>query len=97
MSPDELIRRGESARRLLNDPLFMEAMERIEKDVFEAWSRSAIRDKEGQHELLLMIQTARKFKAIFEDVLLTGELETKALQKPRLVRELQRFGVFNGN
>lgn len=95
MTPDELIVRAEAARRILNDELFKESLEKLEKDIFDAWSRIPIRDKEGQHELLLMIQTARKFKALLETVLMTGEVEKKNLRKPQLTRTLERFGVYS--
>jgi hypothetical protein len=94
LTPDELIIRGESAKRLLNDPLFVESLEKLESDIFEAWARTGIRDKEGQHELLLMVQTARKFKALLATVLMTGEVEAKQLQKPTLNKVLERFGVY---
>lgn len=95
MSPEELAARGERARQFLNDSLFQEAMQTLERDVFEAWSTCAIRDKEGQHELLLMIQTARKFKAIFENIVATGELAKADIKAPRLKRVLERFGVYS--
>ena len=94
MTPDELILRAEKAQRLLNDPLIREALQTLEKDVAEAWATSAIRDKEGQNELLLMMKTARKFKAIFETYVQTGEVEKSKLQTPRLTRTLERFGVY---
>ena len=84
--------RAERAQQLLNDPLFQEASERLERDIFEAWARTGIRDKEGQHELLLMLQTARKFKAIFQGFIATGEMQK--LQTPMLKRTLERFGVY---
>lgn len=79
---------------MLQDPLFVEACERLEKDIVEAWARTGIRDKEGQHELHLMLQTARKFKAIFADIVATGELQKDALNRPKLKRVLERFGVY---
>lgn len=86
------IKRGDLANRILQDAIFVECMEKLEKDVFEAWARSGVRDKEGQHELFLMIQTARKFKALFESLVATGEIEKNALKAPRL-KLLGRFGV----
>lgn len=94
MTPDELLLRADAAQRMLQDPLFKEACETLEKDIFEAWARTGIRDKEGQHELLLMLQTARKFKGIFEQIVMTGEFEKQTLNKPRLKRTLERFGVY---
>jgi hypothetical protein len=95
LTPEEAIIRGEKASRLLQDPLFLEASEKLEKDVMEAWAKTPIRDKEGQHELLLMIQTARKFKAIFAEMVATGEYHKQQLQTPKLKRTLERFGVYN--
>lgn len=95
MTVDELIQRGERARQLLADPLIAEALTRLEADIFEAWAKTGIRDKEGQHELLLMIQTARKFRAILTDVMVTGEIEAHRLKTPKLRRTLERFGVYN--
>lgn len=93
MSPEEAIVRGQRAKAMLSDSLFIDAMQTLEADVFEAWSRCAIRDKDGQHELLLMIQTARKFKAIFEQIVATGEFAAKDLNPPKLTRILDRFGL----
>ena len=78
----------------MDEPLIKESLEKLEQDVFEAWARSGIRDKDGQHELLLMIQTARKFKALLEAVVMTGEIEKQNLQTPKLRRTLERFGVY---
>lgn len=93
MTPEAALVRGERARQLLEDPLFKETIEALEKDIFEAWARTGIRDKEGQHELLLMLQTARKFKAMFEAHVATGEFVKNDLQKPQVTRILQRFGL----
>ena len=94
MTPDELIHRAERAKQLLAEPLIKDAFERLEKDVFDAWSKTGIRDKEGQHELLLMIQTARKFRALFEQIVMTGQIEADRLKTPKLRRTLERFGVY---
>lgn len=93
MTPEQLIARAEAAKRILEDPLVQEAFKTLETDVCEAWMKSGIRDAQGQHELLLMAQTARKFKAIFETLVQTGEVERHRLSKPKLHRVLDRFGV----
>jgi hypothetical protein len=95
MTPEQLILRAETAKRFLNDPLMVESLERLERDIMEAWARTGIRDREGQHELLLMIQTARKFKAIFTEIVMTGELQKQQIQAPKLTRVLERFGIYN--
>ena len=93
MAPEALIARGERAKQLLAEPIITEAFATLEKDVMEEWARSPIRDKEGQNELLLMVKTARKFKAIFETLMATGEMAAHNLKTPRLTRTLERFGI----
>ena len=93
MTPEQAIIRGEGARRILDDQIFRESMDKLEADICEAWAQMPIRDKEGQHELLLMMQTARKFKALLQTILQTGEYEKSQLQKPQLKRVLGRFGI----
>jgi hypothetical protein len=95
LNPEELIIRAERAKQLLADPLIADSLKRLETDIFEAWAKTGIRDKEGQHELLLMVQTARKFRALFEQLVMTGEVEAHRLKTPKLRQVLGRFGVYN--
>lgn len=95
MSPEQAVVRGEHARHILEDELFKEAMQTLEKDIFEAWRQTPIRDVEGQQKLLLMIQTARKFRAIFETLIQSGEIAKNDLKPSRLTRTLERFGVYD--
>lgn len=94
MTPEQAIIRGEAARRIMDDEVFKSSMQKLEADICEAWAQMPIRDKEGQHELLLMMQTARKFKALLQTILQTGEYEKSQIQKPKLKRTLERFGVY---
>jgi hypothetical protein len=95
LTPEELIHRAERAKQLLAEPLIADSLKRLETDIFEAWARTGIRDKEGQHELLLMLQTTRKFRALLEQIVMTGEMEAHQIKTPRLKRELERFGIYN--
>jgi hypothetical protein len=94
VTPEQLIQRAERAKQLLAEPLIKDSLDRLEKDIFEAWARAGIRDKEGQHELHLMVQTARKFRALLEQVMVTGQIEANQLKTPPLTRILERFGVY---
>ena len=75
MNPEELKRRGEHARQLLDDPLLNETIELIEKDIIEAWIACPIRDTEGQRLLLQEIRQARKLKGVLTGVMETGKYE----------------------
>lgn len=95
MTPEEVVLRAEKARQLLEEPLIKEFLDALERDVADAWKRCPIRDKEGQHELLLMVQTVLKFKALFAKCLADGEVAKADLRPPRITRVLERFGVRN--
>jgi hypothetical protein len=43
----------------------------------------------------LMLQTTRKFRALLEQIVMTGEMEAHQIKTPRLKRELERFGIYN--
>ena len=74
MKPEELRVRGENAARILNDPLVIEALETIERDIFEMWVICPERDIEGKNLLQLHIRHARKFRDILRGVMESGKL-----------------------
>jgi hypothetical protein len=41
-----------------------------------------------------MMKTARKFRAIFTAIVMTGEVEKSKLKTPKLTRTLERFGIY---
>lgn len=53
----------------------------LESDIIEQWAACPLRDADGQHELLLMLKVARKFKAIFQSYVDTGEMAQARLNE----------------
>ncbi len=94
MTPELAIVRAERARLLIEDQFFQDAMKTLEAEIVEAWSRCPIRDIEGQQKLLLMLQTAKKFQAIFEHAIASGEVAKNDLNPPSLRNTLERFVHF---
>ena len=45
-----------NADRLLNDEVFVGAVDSVRTAIYEAWSKSPVRDMEGQHELRLLLK-----------------------------------------
>ena len=74
MNPAELKVRGENAARILNDPLVIEALATIERDIIEMWVACPERDIEGKNLLQLHIRHARKFRDILKGVMESGKL-----------------------
>lgn len=91
MTPEEKVLRGHEAQRILDNELVKEAFEKAEKDLFDAWAACAIKDAETQHELKLLLMSAKKFKAIFEGYIQTGKLAQDQLPKESNLKKLRRL------
>ena len=85
------INRGNDAQRIMEEPLVKEAFDRIESGLIESMKLCPMSDRDTQHELILTMQLAHKFKAIFLEIMQTGRLaqmQDDTLQN-RLVRRLK--------
>jgi len=89
MTPAEEITRGEHAKRLLEDPLFKEAMDLVKQVVIDQWVALGVENKAQAEELKRLLWAANQFEAVFvslmggatiaRDQLLSAEsMETKA-------------------
>jgi hypothetical protein len=89
MTPAEEITRGEHAKRLLEDPLFKEAMDLVKQVVIDQWVALGVENKAQAEELKRLLWAANQFEAVFvslmggatiaRDQLLSAEsMQTKA-------------------
>jgi hypothetical protein len=74
MTLDEEIRRARDADRILNDPLFKSAFSDIESALVDSLRRIPIGDRDGQHEVVLMIQLLNRIKSNFTELIQTGKM-----------------------
>ena len=65
MTPAEEITRGEHAKRLLEDPLFKEAMTETRQAVIDAWAGLPVENKAQAEELKRLLWAANQFEAVF--------------------------------
>jgi hypothetical protein len=65
MTPAEEITRGEHAKRLLEDPLFKEAMIETRQAVIDAWTALPVENKAQAEELKRLLWAANQFEAVF--------------------------------
>jgi len=83
MTLDEQWRRGEQARRLLDDPLLQEAFANVETALREAWA-ATLEDAASERERLwLTLKLLGRVRAMLVEAVETGRLA--ALQTPRIV------------
>lgn len=65
MTPEESISRGVRARQILEDDLFREAWEGMERGAVERLAACDVTDAKTLQALTLALQTVRKTRAIF--------------------------------
>lgn len=90
------IDRGARAEALLNDELFKESMEIVEKAIIDRWRDSPVGDKDGQHELRLMLKAFTDFRKNLEEALNTGKIATlqrrQEIEKESKIKKFFRSG-----
>lgn len=78
--------RGDHAARLLNDPLLRDAFDQVRQGIHEAWARAPLRDREGQHELKLMLKLLHDVEANLQRVVENGKLARLEIERQRTLR-----------
>lgn len=73
-SPDEEIKTARDAERLLNDPIFKSAIQRIETHLIECIRQVAMADITTQHELVLSLQLLTKLRNNINAMIQTGRM-----------------------
>lgn len=66
--------KGQRAKQLLEDPLFVEAFDTLEKQLIEAWISSHPRDAIGRENAHRMIHAHRKVKDLLLNCMANGRV-----------------------
>jgi hypothetical protein len=74
------ISRADAAKRIMTDPMVVDALKTIEDGITEAWKDLPTRDTEGREHLHRLLQAKRRFESIFQLVLQEGELASAELR-----------------
>jgi hypothetical protein len=73
--------RGVKAEKLLNDETLTKAFDDVRSAIHEAWESAPMRDKDGQHELKLMLKLLSDVRANLERALADGKLAAAELKR----------------
>lgn len=79
------IKKGREADRVLNDPLFVSAFDKIEASLIGQMKRVPMGDRDTQHELILSLQLLANVKRYFTEVLETGKMAE--IQKDSTIKD----------
>lgn len=72
--------RGIRARELKENPVLIEALSAIEKEVIDQWSACPARDKDGKEALWQLYKMSQKFRLLLDGYIERGKLATHNLR-----------------
>lgn len=94
MSLQDDVDRGIKSQQLLTNPTFIEGFQVVEKAIHEQWTACPLRDREGAHELKLMLKLLNDLKAVFELAVDDGKMAAMELKRlnEKVVSPKEFFG-----
>ena len=81
MNPEEILKRAENARYVLENPAYQQAVSRFLTDIRSLRLSVSPRDTEGAVKLVLMEQAVEKAKRLMEGYLYDGEAARRELER----------------
>lgn len=90
---EEELRRGELARQLLNNELYSESFDSVRQAIVDKWLTSSVTDREGHHELKLMLKALDNVQHHIKTALDTGKLAEIQLDSERRMDKIKAAGL----
>jgi hypothetical protein len=81
VTPEQEARRGDQAKRILEDEIYREAYDTIRKEIFDQWQSSPARDAEGREKLWLTLKILDRVNTHFVSVMESGKLARSRLDR----------------
>ncbi len=94
MTPEEAIRRGDAAARVLAEPVVKEALESIKAEIIRQWSETPARDSDGREWVWRHYKIAEKFEGLLRSYIETGKFEFAKLEREGVTDKVKN--VFAG-
>jgi len=81
MDKEKEIQRGQQAKRILEDPIYVEALQKVSQELDQEWINSPIRDTEGREKIYMMRKMLNVLLVQLQSVMETGKLASKQINK----------------
>ena len=81
METEKEIQRGQQAKRILEDEIFVEAIQKVSAELDQEWINSPIRDTEGREKIYMMKKMLNVLLVQIKSVMETGKLASKQINK----------------
>jgi len=89
VSPEAEITRGNNARRILDDAMYVEAYAAIEQRLVDLMASADLDDAKGTH-LRHLLAAHRKVRQYMEQVMIGGKLAAEQIERERTLAERVR-------
>ena len=93
MNLNEESQRGQNAEKLLGNELFAEAFDKLREAILTSIEEAPIRDKEGVHELKLMLKVLKDVKGHIIQVVETGKMASIQIMEQEKLDRLKKSGL----
>jgi hypothetical protein len=81
------IERAELARGVLENPLFIEAFEAVEKELMTQWKQNAALNQDGRERVFLMVTLLGQLRQHLTQHIATGEMARLQLKEHKTLME----------
>tara|TARA_B100000287_G_scaffold424604_1_gene469490 strand:- start:1486 stop:1728 length:243 start_codon:yes stop_codon:yes gene_type:complete len=69
--------REEHAKRILNDPLYIEAFDKLGESIFNTWAHSSVHDVDSREQCWLSLRLLERIRLHLTSIIETGEMAEK--------------------
>ncbi len=73
--------RGHRAKQILEDEIFVEAIQKVSAELDQEWINSPVRDTEGREKIYMMKRMLNVLLVQLQSVMETGKLASKQINK----------------
>jgi len=81
MDLDKEQQRGHRAKQILEDEIFVEAIQKVSAELDQEWINSPVRDTEGRERIYMMKKMLNVLLVQLQSVMETGKLASKQINK----------------
>lgn len=74
--------RAAHAQRLLDDPMFKEALDSIREEAIRAWQATATRDTEAREIAWITVKVLDRIEGVFQSAVDSGRIAAARVQAP---------------
>ena len=80
----EEVKRGEQASQILDNPIYVEAIDKVRENIVSTMTNSPLGDEKTHNRLVIALQLLNQINKQLTDVMQTGKLAAIQTDRPKL-------------